>query len=504
MTESRPRGVDSDFLVGRLNEVVDALEEGFAVLDRHGGIQFLNAAAVRMLDVDLDAVLGAPLMDLAWEIQGPDGEVIPKHEHPSLAALVDGRAHGPEIIGVSFEHLDETLWLEVTARPLRGGEGEAVDGSVALFRNIGGRKATEHALWVSEQRFETLTSMVPVGIFQTNAAGQCIYVNEAWSGLAGLSAEEARGDGWSAAIHPDDRDRVFSEWEASAKSQKAFRSEYRFLRADGSIRWVVGSAIAYATVSGAEAGFLGSVTDVTEQKAAAAMKDQLIGLVSHELRAPLVAIGGALGHLEPQTLELNEQGRRLYEMAVRNTRLLERLVTDLLEIERVEGGVAALRRSPIPVVEVMQQALELVSVARREDYVEVALLPSDPALTVDADPDRLMQVLVNLLSNAVKFSELGGRVTVEAERDQGDVVFVVRDQGRGVPEHLTEHIFERFVQVEAENEGRHGVGLGLPIARAIVARHGGRIWVESTLGKGSAFFFTIPIESVDSDAVTSE
>jgi len=121
------------------------------------------------------------------------------------------------------------------------------------------------------------------------------------------------------------------------------------------------------------------------------------------------------------------------------------------------------------------------------------VLGRDSPLRVDADHDRLLQVLTNLLSNAVKASGPGMRVTVEAEMDQHEVVFAVRDQGRGVPEDVTEQIFERFVRVERGDETDHrGVGLGLAIARAIVTRHGGRIWVESTVGQGSAFYFTVP------------
>ena len=358
---------------------------------------------------------------------------------------------------------------------------------------IGARRAAEHALRSSEQRFETLTSMVPVGIYQTDVNGQCIYANDAWCEIAGITLQEASGDGWATALHPDDRERVLKEWEAVAKSGGEFRSEYRYKHRDGEVRWVIGAAIPHESVNGNPAGFLGSVTDVTEQKAAAMMKDQLIGLVSHELRAPLVAIGGALGHLEPQTADLDEQGKRLYQMAVRNTRFLERLVTEMLDVERMEGGVARLDRKSISAVDLMTEAAELVTTVQAEAGVDIEVLGRDSPLRVDADHDRLLQVLTNLLSNAVKASGPGMRVTVEAEMDQHEVVFAVRDQGRGVPEDVTEQIFERFVRVERGDETDHrGVGLGLAIARAIVTRHGGRIWVESTVGQGSAFYFTVP------------
>ena len=493
MNDTPSHAYDPDFLAGRMLDVVGALEEGFAVLDAAGVIQFMNPATVRMFSVDVEGVLGQRLLELPWEIEGADGTQIPKEAHPSLLALADGTAHGPEVIGVTVPTLTEKLWLEVTARPLLAEDGEAVDGSVALFRDIGARRAAEHALRSSEHRFETLTSMVPVGIYQTDVNGQCIYANDAWCEIAGITPEEAVGDGWASALHPDDRERIWNEWETAAESGGEFRSEYRYKHGDGGVRWVIGAAIPHESVNGSPAGFLGSVTDVTEQKAAAMMKDQLIGLVSHELRAPLVAIGGALGHLEPQTADLDDHGRRLYDMAVRNTRFLERLVTEMLDIERMEGGVATLNRKSISALDIMSEAAELITAVQGDAGVTIEVLGGDSALRVDADHDRMLQVLANLLSNAVKSSGPGTRVTVEAERDQHEVVFAVRDQGRGVPEDLTERIFERFVRVEKGDETDHrGVGLGLAIARAIVTRHGGRIWVESTLGQGSAFYFTIP------------
>jgi len=492
MNDTPSRAYDPDFLVDRMLDVVGALDEGFAVLDAEGVIQFMNPATVRMFSVDVEGVLGYPLIDLPWEIEGPDGRQISKEAHPSLLALADGRAHGPEVLGVAVPTLTDKLWLEVTARPLLTGDGDSVGGSVALFRDIGAQRAAEHALRSSEQRFETLTSMVPVGIYQTDMRGQCIYANDAWCEIAGLTPDEAMGDGWANALHPDDRERVWNEWEATAKSGGEFRSEFRYRHPDGEVRWVIGAAIPHDSVNGDPAGFLGSVTDVTDQKAAAMMKDQLIGLVSHELRAPLVAIGGALAYLEPQTSDLDERGTQLYNMAVRNTRFLERLISEMLEIERMEGGAAALKVTSVSAAELMAEAAELIDAVQGDAGVTIDVLEGDPALQVDADRDRLLQVLTNLLSNAVECSSPGSRVTVEAERDQREVVFAVRDQGRGIPEDLTERIFERFVRVEPGHEqGRPGAGLGLAIARAIVARHGGRIWVESTVGQGSAFYFTV-------------
>ena len=136
MNDTPSDAYDPDFLAGRMLDVVGALEEGFAVLDAAGVIQFMNPATIRMFALDVEGVLGQRLLELPWEIEGADGTHIPKASHPSLLALADGTAHGPEVIGVTVATLTDKLWLEVTARPLFAEDGESLDGSVALFRDI--------------------------------------------------------------------------------------------------------------------------------------------------------------------------------------------------------------------------------------------------------------------------------------------------------------------------------------------------------------------------------
>lgn len=499
MTDWTPRAYDPEFVTGRIFEVVNALEEGFAVLDAEGFVQFMNPAAARMFAVDPEEILGWKLVEFPWEIVDAEGTPLTKEDHPSIRSLVDGVSRDPEILGVSVPTLEHTLWLEVAARPLLAEDG-SVEGSVALFRDIGPRRAAEAALRASRLRFETLASLVPVGIFQTDASGECTYVNEAWCEITGLTAEEALGDGWAQALHPDDRERIWKEWRDAARAAEPFRSEYRFRRPDGGVRWVIGAARLVDAVNGDRPGFIGSVTDVTEQKAAVVLKDQLIGLVSHELRAPLVAISGALGHLERHAAAFDQRDRQLFDMAQRNTRYLRRLVNDLLDLERLEAGADEVTPVPCSLTEVLADAVALVEAAHPERAVTIRTDGVEVAGRVMADHDRLLQVFANLLSNAVRFSPDGGEVVVDAAAEGGEVIVAVRDRGPGIPDESKEKIFDRFVRLGATGggeaaaaSGEAGAGLGLTIARTIVEAHGGRIWVESTPGRGSAFYFTLPL-----------
>jgi PAS domain S-box-containing protein len=358
-----------------------------------------------------------------------------------------------------------------------------------MLRSIGAGLAPR----ASEASYQTLAQSVPVGIFRADAQDALVWVNEAWAGITGLSFEEALGDGWIRALHPQDRERVLKEWKRAAAAAEPYMMEHRFVRPDGEVRWVVCRALKLTDEQGRCVGYLGSDTDITLAKSAAVMKDQIIGLVSHELRAPLVAIRGGLTFLEPYIQGADEAGRRLYEMAVRNTELLERLVRGLLDIERLEGGQLGLNQERVAVSEALSQALE-ITLPLAEDHGVAVRAPEPSGAVVSADRDRLIQVFTNLLSNAVKFSKPGGEVQMEVSADLDHVTVGVHDQGRGIPPEYHERIFERFTQVEAGDAAlRDSTGLGLAISRAIVNRHGGRIWVESTPGAGASFFVGLPL-----------
>lgn len=477
-----------------LRSALDALDEGIAILDAEGVVRFANRTALKVLNIDEEELVGWPLLEFEWEIVDEDGRPLPRESHPALAVLRGEPPPPPTVMGVRTPLLDEILWVEVTSRPLLSGDG-AIAGSVSAFRDVSQhRKArrAEQALRWSEARFEALVSQVPVGIFQTDAAGACVYVNEAWCRITGLTEEEALGDGWAKALHPEDRERVWKRWEAAAEEQAPFREEYRVLTPEGEVRWVVGTAVPVPGADGSPAAFLGSLTDITVTKESARLRDELLGIVSHELRAPLVAISGALRHLEDRKDVLDDQGRALLEMAERNASLLHRLVEDLLDMERLStGGREFLKMEAVEMSSVLEHAAELGRELGAERGVRVSTAVEGGDFILHADRDRLIRALTNLVSNAVKASPEGGEVLLEARAADGIVYVAVSDEGVGIPAEAREKIFEPFVQAE-DAEGKEGAGLGLTIARRIIERHGGRIWVEDRPGGGSVFRFTIP------------
>jgi signal transduction histidine kinase len=233
------------------------------------------------------------------------------------------------------------------------------------------------------------------------------------------------------------------------------------------------------------------------------VKDEFLSIVGHELRTPLTSIRGSLGLLEGGVLgELPKDAANMVSVAVLNTDRLVRLIGDILDIERMAAGGMLLEPVPVEAAELVGQSLQVLQASA--DAAGVTLHSEVAPIRVMADADRIVQVLVNLLGNAVKFSTRGSTVTVTVRRKHRCVFFSVSDSGRGIPADRLETIFERFRQVDATDaREKGGTGLGLPIARGIVDRHGGRIWAESDTEQGSTFRFTLPVATCDLEPLRS-
>jgi signal transduction histidine kinase len=219
-------------------------------------------------------------------------------------------------------------------------------------------------------------------------------------------------------------------------------------------------------------------------------RDDVLGIVAHDLRNPLNNI-----LLNADILRHPGEGRegrsqKPPEAIKRAATRMNRLIEDLLDVTRMEAGHLAVKQTCVPVQQVVSDSVEaqrpLATVAAIELRLDVA--PGLPK--VWADRDRLLQIFENLIGNALKFTESGGCVTVGAVARTDEVLFWVTDTGSGIAAQDLPHLFDRFWQ--AKKASRRGAGLGLPIVKGLVEAHGGRIWLESALGRGSTFFFTIP------------
>jgi signal transduction histidine kinase len=225
------------------------------------------------------------------------------------------------------------------------------------------------------------------------------------------------------------------------------------------------------------------------------LKSDFVSNVSHELRTPLTAIKGAVDLLLREVPgSLNEKQTHYLNRVRSNTQHLAGLINDLLDLSKIEEGKIELHATRVSLGGLVHEVVETLRPMAAEKIITLDTPIFDSSILVWADRDKVMQVLINLIGNAIKFTPPGGRITVIAGRDGIDwVKFAVKDAGPGVPSEEKDKIFEKFYQVSAEGRSKpKGTGLGLAISKALVELHGGKIWVESEINRGSTFSFTLP------------
>lgn len=242
--------------------------------------------------------------------------------------------------------------------------------------------------------------------------------------------------------------------------------------------------------------------DITDKKAAEQFKKDVVQMVSHDLRSPLTAISNFHELLEAGLLgDLEKEGIEQVEVAKRSTERMLALINDLLDVDRMQSGMLELARSDVRLADAFAQAVESVLPLANTEEIRIITFPDD--LVVYADQHRLVQILVNLLSNAIKFSPKGSTIALSAHQLPGFVTVLVKDEGRGIPQHLIDSIFKPFSQVQSSDATvKKGSGLGLAICKALVELHAGKISVESELGKGSAFSVRLPTHASDARSQT--
>ena len=359
-----------------------------------------------------------------------------------------------------------------------------------IIRDVSDRVLAQKSQQRSEKQLELITDALPVLIAYVDKQ-QCYRYNnrtyETWFGksrtsLIGLPIKELMGE--------ENYQKMLPCIEmALAGEEVTYQTQ---LATNGSFYWMRATYIPDFATDGKIKGFFSMVEDITERKAVEQMKSEFISIASHEMRTPLTSIHGVIKLLCADRLgELSQKGKVMADMALRNSDRLVHLVSDILDLERMESGRDEITKSNCNSDLLIQQAIDTVS--SMAQLQQITLETDARSIEFLGDRDRLTQALINLISNAIKFSSAHSKVTIAASEQGDKILFSVADRGRGIPQDKLETIFERFQQVDAsDSRKKGGTGLGLAICRHIIEQHQGKIWVDSTYGKGSTFFFTVP------------
>lgn len=386
---------------------------------------------------------------------------------------------------------------------------------MGMREDITGRKLAEWAQNASEKRFRTLAANAPVGIFLTDAEGKCLFVNDHWQKMTGLSEEQAYREGWLKALHEDDRPDVEMSWKNFLAGQSEFSFECRFVGPGQGVAWVAGKAVAFKNDAGRVTGFLATITDISESKqllvelqksrdeanSANVAKSEFLSRMSHELRTPLNAVlgFGQILQLEADNLG-NHQSEAIDHILAGGNHLL-RLIEDVLDLARIDGGHLGLKMQKISTSEVILKSIAMTKTLAENKRIETVISDAD-APDLIGDQQRVQQVLVNLLSNAIKYNKFGGRVEVTARTVSHGVTRIsVKDSGIGIRREDWPRLFEPFERIADPDLEEEGTGIGLSICSKLVKLMGGDIGFESAEGVGSTFWFDLPGAGETEDVV---
>lgn len=311
-------------------------------------------------------------------------------------------------------------------------------------------------------------------------------INSAAYGLFLVDPDQLLGTNILMLVAPEQRPEARLKFKNAMEQSNTVKLELMHLRPDGTMR----EALWSVRWSAEEDELFCIAHDTTEQKAAARLKEDLVRMVSHDIRSPLTSIAAFIEMTDSGTFgALNETGQKLAVKAQTSTSQVLSLVSDFLELEKIGSGQLKLRIKAVTLSEAFEDAMSALAWAEKRG---VSIVAEPTNLKVSADQNRLVQVLVNLLSNAVKFSERGKSVTLSTIEDGDQVEIQVRDQGRGIPEEKIAELFGKFTQVySTDSENSKGVGLGLSICKSIVLLHGGTIGARSEQGEGSTFWIRL-------------
>jgi two-component system phosphate regulon sensor histidine kinase PhoR len=344
-------------------------------------------------------------------------------------------------------------------------------------------RAQIDALETERSKMAAVLSVMTDGVLIVDSDGMIQLINPAAESIFGVSQQDALGSSLMKAL----RDYQFADlWQRCR-----YTGEQQFTSIEIGSRnlYLQGAAIPLDFVLPGNTLLL--FQNLTRLRRLETIRQDFISNISHELRTPLASLKALTETLLEGALDDPPAARRFLERMETEVDALSLMVSELLELSRIESGRVPLKMAPCSPHELVTQAIERLRLQAERAQLSIHIACPEDLPLVLADENRLIQVLVNLLHNAIKFTPEGGEIRVDAEAQEDKVIFIVQDTGIGIPQEDLTRIFERFYKTDrARSSG--GTGLGLAISRHLVESHGGRIWVESVEGKGSCFYFSIP------------
>lgn len=472
----------------QLNLVIDQAPVAVAILK---GPTFrttmVNGRALELWGRNRDEVLDRPLL-----------EAMPELVEQGIPAMLKAAYQRSERFMASEYEIQllrdrelRKVYINFVFEPLLDEQGN-VDGVMAVGSEVTETVLSKQRAEAGEARFRALADSMPQFVWTGTADGHLNYFNRSVYAYSGLSEQEVQEKGWLQIVHPDEQEANVTSWTEAISNGTDFLFEHRFMRHDGVYRWQLSRAVPLRDGDGNVIMWVGTSTDIQDIKQQDQLKDDFIGMASHEFRDPISALRGYVDFLSEEYANGSDETLQQALKAMdRQTTHLTQLVNGLLDLSKMKAGMVALDRTHFCLNDLVRQIVEEQALISAR--VKFVYEPSPEAM-VNADKQRITQVLQNLLSNAVKYAPGGDRVVVTSKCMNNLVVVSIMDKGIGISPDDQSKVFSKFYRVSGKDQHTFtGFGIGLSLSADIVELHQGEIGVKSELGKGSTFWFSLPI-----------
>ena len=490
----------------KLALVASKTASGVVLMDREWRVEWVNDAFTRLFGYTLSEMRGRRVNEM---LSGPETD---ESVFADLERTVGtGAAFRCEIL--NYTKTGEKCWVELDLQQLRDSQGQAI-GYMGLQLDVTARRKAQQELAKREAQLRFILNAMPIGVTWTDDSERRAYwFNDGMFRISGLTpGPHVTYEDFQKVSFPEDAARQEAEYQRiKAGGGDEFTLEKRYRRPDGKVVWVVLTGRVYRGPEGKIEQEVATVVDITERRRQAdelreardaaeranKAKSEFLATMSHEIRTPMNGVIGMTNLLLDTAL--TSQQREYAETIRQSGEALLTIINDILDFSKIESGHLHLEDEPFELRGCVESALDLLAPRAAEKQIDLLYEIADGVPgTVRGDATRLGQVLVNLLGNAVKFTAAGEVVvSVKAEpKEAGRTVlsFAVRDTGIGIPAEGLPRLFRSFSQVDASTTRKFGgTGLGLAISKRLAEMMGGEMWVESEVGKGSTFRFTVAV-----------
>lgn len=440
-------------------------------------------------------VIGSPLKDALPELQGQ--AFLPLLDEVYTSGIT---YHGNEAKTL-LEQKGELIegYVNFIYQPVKGADDHTVGIMVVAIdvsQQVNSRKALEQA----QDRLRFAFKAAELGTFDMDLHKGTLFWDERCRTLFGINHqnEVSYEQDFVEGLHPDDRERILNVIKNTfikSVSNGDYDVEYRTVGAeDHKLRWLRAKGKVYFDENDSPVRFVGAVLDITEQKLDDLRKNDFIGMVSHELKTPLTSLTAYIQVLLTKASK-NEDKFTIDALNKANQQVkkMSAMINGFLNVSRLESGKIQLSKQDFLLNDLIKEMVEDTQLMVSSHTLN--FLPCEP-ITLYADADKIGSVITNLLSNAVKYSPKGKNIEVDCRQEGNMAKVSVKDEGMGIKPQDKEKLFERYYRVESKH-AKHisGFGIGLYLCAEIIQRHNGQIGVESEIGKGSTFWFTLPLSS---------